>query len=271
VPHGIERTPVSGPATYIHGTGANEQERLAALNRLTNAEFVAFLNVQPATRVLEVGSGLGLLAADVTAAARAVHVIGVELSSAQIAAAVRHPDIRYVRGDARCLPLPAGTFDLVYARYVLEHVADPQGVVGEMRRVTRPGGRVAACENDISLMRLDPACPAFEDVWLAFQQHQKNLGGDSLVGRRLHRLFRSAGFSTVQLSVQPEVHWHGSAGFAVWMANLVGNIESARQGLVGSGLCLAGQIDTAIGELRCVAEDANASSHFMWNRAVAVR
>ena len=257
--------------TYIHGTGPSEQERLAALNRLTNAAFVAFLNVQPGARVLEVGSGLGMLAVDVRGAARDIHVIGVEQSPAQIAAAVKHPDVRYIRGDGHCLPLHAGTFDLVYARFVLEHVADPQAVVTEMRRVTRPGGRVAACENDVSLMRLDPACPAFEGVWLAFQQHQRNLGGDSLMGRRLYRLFRSAGFSTIELSVQPEVHWHGSTGFATWMENLVGNIESARQGLVASGLCAEQQIDAAVGEVRAVAEDRNASSHFMWNRAVAER
>ena len=262
---------VKPDTTYIHGTGPGEQERLAALNRLTNAAFVAFLNVQAGARVLEVGSGLGMLAGDVRAAGPDIHVMGVEQSSTQITAAVKHPHVRYIRGDAHCLPLRAGTFDLVYARYVLEHVADPQAVVKEMRRVTCPRGRVAACENDVSLMRLDPACPAFEGVWLAFQQHQKNLGGDSLVGRGLYRLFRSAGFSTIELSVQPEVHWHGSAGFAAWLENLVGNIESARRGLLKSGLCTERQLDTAVGELRCAGNDVNASSHFMWNRAIAVR
>ena len=51
------------PDTYIHGTEPDEQERLAALNRMTNAAFVGFLGVTPGARVLEVGSGLGLLAA----------------------------------------------------------------------------------------------------------------------------------------------------------------------------------------------------------------
>ena len=50
------------PDTYIHGTEPSEQDRLAALNRMTNAAFIRFLDVPSAARVLEVGSGLGLLA-----------------------------------------------------------------------------------------------------------------------------------------------------------------------------------------------------------------
>ena len=38
-------------------------------NRMTNAAFIQFLNVTPGSRVLEVGSGLGILAGDVAAAA----------------------------------------------------------------------------------------------------------------------------------------------------------------------------------------------------------
>lgn len=257
--------------TYIHGTDPSEQERLAALNRMTNKAFVEFLRIAPRMRVLEVGSGLGILAAAVASTAADVQVVGVEKSSDQIAAAAKATFVTYVQGDAHKLDFPDGSFDLVYARYVLEHVTAPERVLSEMRRATRLGGRVAACENDISLLRLDPPCPAFEEVWLAFQQHQRNLGGDGLIGRRLYRLFRQAGFAQIELSVQPEVHWHGSAGFFGWIQNLIGNIESARQGLVDSGLCDYAQLAKAIAELTDLSRRSDASSHFMWNRAVAIR
>src|SRR2546429_7945171 len=54
--------------SYIHGTEPAEQRRLAALNRMTNDAFVRFLNVGTGARVLEVGSGLGILAAAVASA-----------------------------------------------------------------------------------------------------------------------------------------------------------------------------------------------------------
>ena len=75
---------------YIHGTEPSEQERLAGLNRITNAAFIQFLDGADGSHVLEVGSGLGLLAVDVANAAAGVHVVGVEVSAAQIAAAPSH-------------------------------------------------------------------------------------------------------------------------------------------------------------------------------------
>jgi SAM-dependent methyltransferase len=257
----------SGQDGYIHGTEPGEQERLAGLNRLTNQTFVEFLGVEPGMRVLEVGSGLGLLAAAVASAAPDVEVVGVERSADQIAAAARHPAVRTIRGDAHDLVFPDDTFDLVYARYVLEHVAEPGRVLAEMRRVVRPGGRVVACENDISLMRVDPPCPAFEAVWSAFARHQKSLGGDAFVGRRLFRLFHHAGLSRIELSVQPEVHWQGTPGFVPWIRNTIGNIESGRRGLAQAGLSSESEIAAAIAELSSVLERPDASSVFVWNRA----
>jgi ubiquinone/menaquinone biosynthesis C-methylase UbiE len=257
--------------TYIHGTEPREQERLVGLNRLTNREFVRFLGVTPGMRVLEVGCGLGILAVEVAAAAERVRILGLERSSNQIAAAVKDPRVNYVRGDAHQLGFGDASFDLVYARYLLEHVQNPAEVLREMRRVARPGARVAACENDISLLRLDPPCPESDKVWAAFQRYQTSLGGDGLIGRRLYRLFRSAGFSRIELSVQPEVHHHGSQGFRAWIENIIGNIESARTGLVASSLCDEIQLSNALGELETLKHNPDASSHFIWNRAIAIR
>jgi SAM-dependent methyltransferase len=256
---------------YIHGTEPTEQERLAGLNRMTNAAFVEFLNVQPGSRVLEVGSGLGLLAGDVAAAADGVEVMGVELSTAQIAAARPQPRVTFKQGDAHSLDLPDAIFDLVYARYLLEHVADPLRVLCEMRRVARPGARVAVCENDISLLRYDPPCPAFDRAWDLFGRFQATLGGDGLIGRRLFRLFRGAGFADIELSVQPEVHWHGSPAYVAWVHNIIGNLESARNGMVGAGVITTSDLDAGIAELETLKTDSGGSAVFVWNRAMAVR
>jgi SAM-dependent methyltransferase len=256
---------------YIHGTDPSEQERLAGLNRMTNAAFIEFLNVAEGSRVLEVGSGLGILAGDVAAAAAGVQVVGVELSPAQIAATVSRPGLTFLQGDAHALDFPDGSFDLVYARYLLEHVADPARVLREMRRVARPGGLVAACENDVSLMRFDPPCPAFDRAWETFTRFQSTLGGDGLIGRRLYRLFRDAGFADVELSVQPEVHWHGSPGYVAWVHNIIGNLESARSGMIAAGVISESDLDAAVGELERLKTDSTGSAVFVWNRAMAVR
>ena len=97
------------------------------------------------------------------------------------------------------------------------------------------------------------------------------LGGDGQIGRRLYRLFHSAHLSRIELSVQPEVHWHGSPGFAPWVRNIIGNIESARTGLVQTGGCDGQTIDRAVGELERLLDRDDASAQFVWNRVVAIR
>ena len=260
-----------GDGAYIHGTEPPEQARLAALNRMTNRAFVEFLGVRPGARVLEVGSGLGLLAVEVADSADGATVVGLERSPAQIAAARRSPNVRYVEGDAHAIDFPDASFDVAYARYLLEHVSRPDRVLAEMRRVVRPGGRVAVCENDVSLMRVDPPCAAFERVWGLFQDHQRSLGGDARIGARLFRLMRGAGFSEIALSVLPEVHWFGSPNFKAWIENVIGNVESARQGLLETGLADGALLDSASSELAGLMQNPDASSVFVWNRAIATR
>jgi SAM-dependent methyltransferase len=238
---------------------------------MTNAAFVRFLNVAPGTRVLEVGSGLGMLANEVAAAASDVDVNGVEVSAAQLAAARPEARVTFTQGDAHALDFPDASFDLVYARYLLEHVAAPDRVLREMRRVTKPGGRVAVCENDISLLRFDPPCPAFERAWDMFIQFQTSLGGDGLIGRRLFGLFRHAGFSDIELSVQPEIHWDRSTGYVAWIQNIIGNLESARRGLLEARLITEGDLDAGVNELERLKARDDGSSVFVWNRAMARR
>jgi SAM-dependent methyltransferase len=257
--------------TYIHGTEPSEQERLAGLNRMTNAAFIRFLNVAPGSRVLEVGSGLGILASEVAAFASDVDVAGVELSAAQLAAARPAPRVTFSQGDAHALDFPDASFDVVYARYLLEHVADPDRVLREMRRVTRSGGRVAVCENDISLLRFDPPCPAFERAWDTFIQFQASLGGDGLIGRRLFRLFRQAGFTDIELSVQPEIHWFGSPGYVACLDNIIGNLESARRGMLEARVISERDLDAGVDDLERLKSRDDGSSVFVWNRATARR
>jgi SAM-dependent methyltransferase len=257
-----------GGGSYIHGTDPDEQARLAQLNALTNQTFIDFLQIAGGSRVLEVGSGLGILATAVADAANA-QVVGVEFAWPQIASAAPGSRVRFVQGDAHHLPVSEAAFDVVYARYVLEHVHDPPQVLAEMQRVLRPGGRVAVLENDITLVRFDPPCPAFDEVWTAFGELQRRLGGDGAIGRRLFRLLHGAGFGDIELSFQPEAHWHGSPAFAAWVTNIIGNVESAREVLIKTGMCPRPRIDEAVAQLAALLQQPEASAGFVWNRAAA--
>lgn len=255
-------------AQYIHGTHGAEQQRLAGLNRLTNGPFVEFLRLRPTDRVLEVGSGLGMLADEVSRRVPEGECVALEYAVEQLQAArASFPHLRMARGDAHALPFGDRRFDVVYCRYLLEHVGDPLGVLREMRRVLVDGGRAVAQENNILVNVFDPPCPRFDEVWGKFAALQRRLGGDALVGRRLLGLFQQAGFADVVLSIQPEVHWSGRPTFRPWVENLLNNVLGAAEPLERHGLAGADDLRRVEAEVRQFMARDDAAAIFYWNRA----
>src|ERR1700682_6369257 len=95
--------------------------------------------------VLDVAAGEGYGTALLAQVARSV--IGVEVSTeavAHAAAAYRGPNLRFLEGDARSLPLDDASVDAVVSLETIEHVYEHDQFLAEVRRVLRPGGRFIA-------------------------------------------------------------------------------------------------------------------------------
>ena len=101
--------------------------------------------VRPGTKVLDVCCGTGDLA---LAAERAgARVTGVDFSPAMLARARRKStSVEWVEGDVLALPFADGAFDAVTVGFGMRNVADLELALRELRRVLRPGGRVAILE-----------------------------------------------------------------------------------------------------------------------------
>jgi len=127
-------------------------------SRLVAREFVAWLNVPPGGRWLDVGCGSGALTEMVLAVAEPASVAGVDTSAAYVAYAgsrVADPRASFAVGDAQALDHPDAAFDAVASSLVLNFLPDPERGVAEMARVVRPGGWVLAeFYNARSLRRL---------------------------------------------------------------------------------------------------------------------
>jgi SAM-dependent methyltransferase len=121
---------------------------------------------------------------DAVSAASAVS--GVSAVSAVPAETAGSPgDVALVAADATALPLPDGATDLTLAMHMLYHVPDPSQAVRELRRVTRPGGRVVIGLNGLGHLRQlreIVAAARGDDVW--GQRERLTLdGGEALAAR----------------------------------------------------------------------------------------
>jgi demethylmenaquinone methyltransferase/2-methoxy-6-polyprenyl-1,4-benzoquinol methylase len=101
--------------------------------------------VQPGDRVLDACCGTGDLA--VAALGAGATVTGIDFSERMLERARRKSDeIEWVQGDAVKLPFEDASFDAATVGFGVRNLADLERGLAELRRVLRPGGRVAILE-----------------------------------------------------------------------------------------------------------------------------
>jgi SAM-dependent methyltransferase len=116
--------------------------------RLANGaeDFIARLNLQPGMNVLDVGCGTGNQS--LPAARTGATVTGVDISTnlleqARQRAAQENLKIQFDEGDAEQLPYADAQFDVVLSMFGAMFAPRPERVIGEFKRVCRPGGLIA--------------------------------------------------------------------------------------------------------------------------------
>lgn len=113
--------------------------------------FAELAGVVAGDRVLDVGCGPGALSAVLADQVGADLVSAIDPSESFVTATrERLPGVEVRQGTAEALPYDDDSFDIVLAQLVVSFMADPIAGLVEMGRVTRPGGRIAACVWDLA-------------------------------------------------------------------------------------------------------------------------
>ena len=186
-------------------------------------EFVAFVEPEPGAAVVEVGAGSGRISFDGGLANRigsSGQLLLTDPSGSQLLVARKHAEeqgldwVRFLRAPAEELPLASDTADLVVGAIFL-HFTDPARAIREMKRVVRPGGRLAICagrEFDWPRLLLEALGPVRRELaaaGLPFRHHFLKPG--DLVG-----LVDSAGLQVQRVSETGPDAWESpSAEIAV--------------------------------------------------------
>lgn len=190
-------------ATYTHG---HHESVLSAHQWRTVENSAAYLieHLRRGATVLDVGCGPGTITAGLAARVAPGRVVAADAAAAVLNEARTNTadldNVEFAVADAHALDYPDGTFDIVHAHQILQHIADPVRALREMRRVTRPGGVVAVREADFGTMIWHPDPPGM-DAWLpVYYKVARGNGGEPDAGRRLVSWARAAGFTDITAS-----------------------------------------------------------------------
>lgn len=138
-------------STFTASDGDGYERQMGRWSRLLAPRFVAFAGITGGARVLDVGCGTGNLSVCLAQNPNIGAVVGVDFSPIYVDYAKGHNAnlrISFDVGDACELAFDDASFDHSLSMLVLQFIPEAQSAVREMRRVTRPGGTVAAATWD---------------------------------------------------------------------------------------------------------------------------
>ncbi|KAI9464885.1 S-adenosyl-L-methionine-dependent methyltransferase [Boletus coccyginus] len=223
--------------TYCHG---HHESVLRSHSWRTAQNSAAYLlkHLQPTMHILDIGCGPGTITASLARLVLQGHVTGIDYAPADsdlLAKARQHAaeqgltNITFAHGDICNLEgIPDDTYDVVHCHQVLQHVVDPVQGLREMRRVAKPGGRVAAREADSGTFAWYPETEGMA-AWIGlYRETARANRTEPDAGRRLVAWALEAGFEreaidattgTWCFSAPEERAWFGG----MWAGRIVGS------------------------------------------------
>ncbi len=259
---------------YVHGYGTREQERLIEqAEHWRHGLICDDTQLEPGTRLLEVGCGVGAVLAVLGQEFPGLRLFGVDIEPKQLAFARGHLERAGVEAtllEANALALPFGneSFDHVWMMWLLEHVADPPAALREARRVLVLGGAITVIEVDYSTVRAAPSTPAMEALFRAMVQGMA-ASGWSDAGTRLPRWLREAGFR--EIDDGKRTFWRQDedlAGQARYAADV---IESAVDTLAELPGAAEEELRAGLEDLRSLPRQPGAGLGWVMHKSTAVR
>jgi ubiquinone/menaquinone biosynthesis C-methylase UbiE len=163
------------------------------------------LALREGERVLDIGSGPGLLAYDMAASVgRNGRVCGIDISEDMLTMSRKRcadqPWTEFQKADATDLHYPDDSFDAAASTQVYEYVVDIPAALAELYRVARPGGRAVVVDTDYGSLVIHTEDEArMKRVLSAWNEHFVHAGLPRILSRQL----RDAGFTIRQRDAIP--------------------------------------------------------------------
>ena len=206
------------------------------------------LAISPGSRVLDVGCGFGASSLEL-AALRPLSVVGVDIDTSVLdvaSAALAEVSARqaldpgskvsFQAGDAYELPFDDGSQDVVFSRFVFQHLDSPGVGASELERVLRPGGLACVVDVDDGLSISEPPpSGAYLRLAGALRAAQSGVGGDRHIGRRLAGLLDFHGLAPTAVLVLPQAAYHTPAPGDPARQLLIERLNLARDSILAGG------------------------------------
>lgn len=190
---------------YVHGYAPKENTRLVD-QAMTLVDLLHSDTRYPkGANVLEAGCGVGaqtlpLAQNSPNAQITSIDISPVSIQQAQLAAQKAGlTNVNFLVADIFNPPFKPQSFDHLFLCFVLEHLPKPIEALAQLKKLLKPNGTITVIEGDHGSAYFHPDSP-FARKAIQCQIELQSRCGNANVGRQLHPLLRSAGFSNIHVS-----------------------------------------------------------------------
>ncbi len=214
---------------HLKGEGTRLELMSELLDPMHRQYIDALGVVKPGARTLEVGCGNGSISAWLAERVNPGGIaVAVDLDLSLIQVRTQNLDLR--QADILAGPIERGTFDLVTARAVLHHIADPETAIANMIASLKEDGALLLIEPDFLPVSIaEPQdVRAFWNGWLAWSRER---GIDYHIGRTLAPRLASLGLTNISGTAETAIY----NGHSLWADYWIETVTELRGDLVSSG------------------------------------
>ena len=244
---------------YVIRGGREGYDRLLLLARASGPDTGALFTragIRSGMKCIDLGCGGGAVTFEMArlvqpgGSVTGVDMDEVKLGLARKAAAERGvSNVEFLARNVSNWDEP-DAYDVVYSRYLLQHLREPVNLLRRMWAAVRSGGLVLVEDADFDGWCCHPPNEGFDFFVRAYAEVIRRRGGDHATGRKLYQYFLQAGIPAPQVALVQSVFVSGEGKELAWST-----LDATSEAILSEGVATSGELAAALASLREFTDD----------------
>ena len=244
---------------YVIRGGREGYNRLLLLARASWPDTAALFSragIRPGMQCVDLGCGGGEVTFELArlvepgGSVTGVDMDEVKLDLARQAAVERGvSNVEFVARNVSSWDEP-DAYDVVYSRFLLQHLSEPVDLLRRMWAAVRSGGLMIVEDADFDGWCCHPPNDGFDFFVRAYAEVIRRRGGDHATGRKLYHYFLEAGIPSPQVALVQSVFVSGESKELAWST-----LDATSEAILSEGVATSDELAAALVSLRQFTDD----------------